>query len=61
MSETYKCSEVIKTCAYAQMIKNGTIFCDYLCRTGKRRGCNPEQCTKYEPKTDKKNVYRIKL
>ena len=50
---TVKCSEVIKTCKYCGIV-NGTkqcstsVTCDYLLKTGKRRGCSPEACDKYE-------------
>ena len=45
-----KCSEVGHKCRYSCM-SNGVYFCcDYLCMNGKRRGCDPEDCDKYEPK-----------
>ena len=53
--ETVKCSEVIKSCAYSALISNCNSvgmrrFCDYLGKTGKRRGCNPEECNKFKNK-----------
>lgn len=46
-SKTYKCSEVIKTCKYADKV-GAAMCCDYINIAGHRRGCEPEQCDKYE-------------
>ena len=47
--QTYKCSEVIKTCAYRGFISSwNTQHCDYIGVTGHRRGCDPEHCTRYK-------------
>lgn len=46
--ETYKCSEVIHTCKYGYYVSNGEMYCDYIEQTGHRRGCNPEECDKYQ-------------
>ena len=54
MSETVKCSKVISTCKYGRCITNEYRYCDYLCKTGHRRGCSPEQCDKYVKKGRKK-------
>lgn len=44
---TYQCSKVIKTCRYA--VKIGTAWgCDYIGIAEHSRGCDPEQCDKYE-------------
>lgn len=49
MSEPVKCSEVIGSCKYSGTISSsGALFCDYLCLTGTRRGCDPEACTCYK-------------
>lgn len=57
--KTVKCSEVISTCKYACRLNNAGIrYCDYFTITGCRRGCDPEICTKYEPKK-KKNTSHI--
>ena len=51
--ETVKCSEVMKSCKYAIKLsgtgdgKFSRYCCDYIGMTGKRRGCNPEECDKY--------------
>lgn len=47
--KTYQCSKVQKTCVYASFIRNSNYgVCDYIGVTGKRRGCSPECCDKYE-------------
>ena len=46
--KTVKCSKVIKTCKYSAHITNEYMFCDYLCKTGSRRGCSVDACDKYE-------------
>lgn len=52
--KTYKCSKVKQTCKYCGRISSPKATfsntCDYLLKTGKRRGCNPEACDKYEPR-----------
>ena len=52
-----KCSKVIKTCKYGAVFNDSTKFCDYLCKTGKRRGCSVDECDKYEKKKTKKWKY----
>lgn len=47
-----KCSKVIKTCKYSGSI-SGAEICNYICIEGHRRGCPPEECTKYEKKSRK--------
>ena len=50
MSEkTYNCNRGAKnSCYYATRLNNGNIvICDYLCKTGKRRGCDPKECDKF--------------
>ena len=49
-ANTVKCSKVIKTCEYSFSPTTGFTFCDYLCKTGNRRGCPAEQCDKYVKK-----------
>lgn len=49
--ETYKCSEVQKKCMYSVTMKEGMIICDYIGVEGHSRGCSPEKCDKYKPKT----------
>lgn len=45
--KTYQCSKVIKSCKYAD--KAGTsLYCNYLGKAKHRRGCEPEECDKYE-------------
>lgn len=52
MNKPVKCSEVIRSCEYSMNLSNaggsGMLFCDYLCKTKERRGCDPEQCTRYK-------------
>ena len=50
VQQTYKCSEVIKTCAYRGTISSGGVIyhCDYIGATNRRRGCDPEKCTRYK-------------
>ena len=48
MAETYNCKDVIDTCKYKFTTHYSNFKgCDYLCKTGKRIGCKPEQCDKY--------------
>lgn len=49
MSEkTYDCSRVKNSCYYSNRLSGGgTVICDYLCKTGKRRGCDPKKCDKF--------------
>jgi hypothetical protein len=43
----YKCSEVQKNCAYAG--KAGSlVICDFIGKTGHKRGCPAEECTAYQ-------------
>ena len=44
---TYKCSEVIKTCTYAENA-GAAMICNYIGIEGHRRGCDPEACDKYK-------------
>ena len=54
MSDTVKCSEVQKQCVYSVNYGGGGYkgysFCEYIAVTGKRRGCDPEQCDKFKKK-----------
>lgn len=46
--KTYNCSRVINDCYYSNRISGGgTVICDYLYKTGERRGCDPKKCDKY--------------
>lgn len=46
---TYQCSKVMKTCRYAERIGAKTkLYCNYAVLAGHSRGCDPEQCDKYE-------------
>ena len=45
--KTVACSKAIKTCRYAQKA-DGRLCCDYISVAGHSRGCDPEQCDKYE-------------
>lgn len=59
MSKTYKCSQVKNSCYYSIRLNGGNIvICDYLHKTGERRGCNPEKCEKYihKSKGEKKTI-----
>lgn len=48
----YKCSEVKESCKYSCGISSRSssdlIICDYIVKTGRRRGCDPEKCDKYK-------------
>ena len=48
--KTVKCTPaVMLKCKYSSRYNSGTpSYCDYLCKTGERRGCKPECCDKYE-------------
>lgn len=59
MSETVKCSEVIKTCHYSSTITEDRVLCDYIGMTGHRRGCDPEKCDKYKPASNTKAKERL--
>lgn len=48
--KTYKCSEVKKSCYYSVTLEPRMTFCDYICKTGHRRECDPEECDKYKPR-----------
>lgn len=48
--ETVKCSEVMRTCKYSCIYAGVAQFCDYIGKTGCRRGCDAEHCDKYEKK-----------
>lgn len=52
--KTYKCSEVMKTCKYRVWL-SGDYACGYILETEKRRGCDPEQCSRYIEDLDKAN------
>ena len=47
MSKTYKCSQVKNSCYYSLRLSSSVVICDFLHKTGERRGCNPEKCDKY--------------
>ena len=47
MNKPVKCSKVIKTCKYRVKLFDKNLYCNYICITGSRRGCDPEQCDKY--------------
>ena len=64
---TYKCSEVIKTCTYAENA-GAAMICNYIGIEGHRRGCDPEACDKYKkierkrgrkPKKEQENMPEI--
>lgn len=46
-SKTASCSKVIKSCRYADKV-DGRLHCGYINIAGHSRGCDPEQCDKYE-------------
>lgn len=50
---TYQCSKVMKTCAYAEKVGAAATMCNYIGIEGHRRGCEPEKCDKYK-KAEKK-------
>jgi hypothetical protein len=52
VKKTYNCAEVINTCENASRL-GGTVFCDYLDKHGKSRGCKPPACTVYVRKGEK--------
>ena len=54
MADTYKCSEVINTCVYSGYLDGAPNYCDYLCKVGHSRGCDPEECDKYKSKSETK-------
>ena len=45
--KTVSCSKVIKSCRYADKV-DGRLHCGYINIAGHSRGCDPEQCDKYE-------------
>ena len=48
--KTVKCTNSVKKkCAYSGCI-GGEHICDYLGKTGHRRGCSPKECDKYKSK-----------
>ena len=49
-AKTYKCSEVGGKCIYRAGQSKEVFMCDYIGKTGHRRGCNPEQCDKFKEK-----------
>lgn len=59
MDEIVKCSVVGKTCHYSSIMASGNVVCDYIGMTGKRRGCDPEQCCKYKQTTGTKVKERL--
>ena len=53
---TRRCTiAVMKNCKYGKCIAGDAVYCAYLEIEGKRRGCNPKECDKYESKRKKKN------
>ena len=45
-----KCTNSVKQkCVYSGYL-GGYHFCDYLGKTGNRRGCSPKECDKYKHK-----------
>ena len=38
--------------SYVPNIKGAIIVCDYLDKTGRRRGCPAENCDKFEPREE---------
>lgn len=52
-NQTHKCSEDKYTCKYSTWC-SGKVVCGYIIATGKRRGCDPEECTRYDFEIDKK-------
>lgn len=55
--KTVNCTqEVMNTCAYARKYNGSTVaYCDYICKTGHRRGCLPQCCDKYESRMRNKS------
>lgn len=35
-------------CMFKARVSGGDLICDYLCMVGHSRGCDPQQCTKYQ-------------
>ena len=59
MSETVCCNEeIMKKCYYSAGSSKGNPYmithCEYILIEGKRRGCNPEKCTKFKDKNSVK-------
>ena len=49
-----KCTKsVMKNCVWSyRHNSNCEMYCDYLCKTGNRRGCPPEACTKFKQRAN---------
>lgn len=46
--KTYDCAKVMPVCKYSMTISSGSLrLCDFLSRTGRRRGCDPSRCTEF--------------
>ena len=54
MAETHMCSKEIHSCKYSNNISGVYLVCDYINKTGHRRGCDPEKCDKYKPGLERK-------
>lgn len=39
-----------RKCKYSGIVGMKNVTCDYILRTGHRRGCPADQCDKYEPR-----------
>lgn len=54
MAETYQCSKVKRSCQYCSVISGDLPVCNYILMEHQRRGCPPEECDKYKPRTRKR-------
>ena len=58
--KTYQCSKVIKTCRYGEKV-GAAWCCNYIGIAKHRRGCDPEQCDKYEKVVRKRGAKPKKM
>ena len=45
--EPIDCNTQGRKCIFKARVSGGELICDYLCKVGHMRGCDPHQCTKY--------------
>lgn len=48
--ETVNCNRIGMKCFYKVNLGSSLHVCDYIGHTGKMRGCEPTECTKYIPR-----------
>ena len=41
-------------CKYSGIIGTNQVVCDFILRTGHRRGCPADKCDKFEPRREKR-------